>query len=106
MPWLAVCRRREVPSDRGWPVRMGERYVAVFDVGGELRAVDNQCLHVGNPLDDGAVADGCVVCPWHGWRYDLRTGEHLTMFGRRRGLRTYPVRVDGDDVFIYMDEDF
>jgi nitrite reductase (NADH) small subunit len=66
--------------------------------------VDNVCLHLDNPLDDGFVSDGCVTCPWHGWRYDLRTGEHLTMFGRRKGLRTYPVRADGDTVLIDVDE--
>jgi nitrite reductase/ring-hydroxylating ferredoxin subunit len=84
-------------------VRVGERQIAVFDLGGELRAVDNVCLHVGNPLDDGFVSGGCLTCPWHGWRYDLRTGELLTLFGRRKGLRTYPVRVDGDTVYLDVD---
>jgi nitrite reductase/ring-hydroxylating ferredoxin subunit len=98
--WQAVCRRRDVPRDRGWPVRVGEHQIAVFDVGGTLCAIDNVCLHIGNPLDDGAVSQGVVVCPWHGWRYDLRTGELLTTFGRQPGLRTYNVRVDGEDVLI------
>jgi nitrite reductase (NADH) small subunit len=86
-------------------VRVGSAYIAVFDAGGTLYAVENRCLHIGNPLDDGWVAEGCVTCPWHGWRYDLRTGEHLTVFGRRRGLRTYPVRAEGDEVFIEVDFD-
>jgi len=105
MTWRAVCRRQDVPSDRGWPVRIGDAYIAVFAVDGEIRAVENRCLHVGNPLDDGAVSEGCVTCPWHGWRYDLRTGEHLTMFGRRRGLKTYPVRVEDDQVLVLVEED-
>jgi nitrite reductase (NADH) small subunit len=100
MSWQVVCRRQDVPSDRGWPVHAGGRFIALFEVGGELCAVDNMCLHVGNPLDDGFVIRGCVVCPWHGWRYDLRTGEQLTAFGRQPGLRTYPVRVEGEDVLI------
>ena len=104
MTWLAVCRRQDVPRDRGWPVRVGDRSIAIFDVDGSLRAVDNVCLHVGNPLDDGFVSRGCVTCPWHGWRYDLTTGEHLTVFGRRTGLRTYPVRVEGDTVMLEMDD--
>ncbi len=104
MTWRAVCRRQDVPPDRGWPVRVGERFIAVFAVAGELRAVENECLHVGNPLDDGFVSDGCVTCPWHGWRYDLRTGEHLTMFGRRKGLRTYPIRLEGDTILVDVDD--
>jgi nitrite reductase/ring-hydroxylating ferredoxin subunit len=85
-------------------VRIGTRSLAVFRVGATLVAVDNSCRHLGNPIDDGLVEAGCLTCPWHGWRYDLRTGEHLTLFGRRRGLRTYPVRTEGDDVLIDIDE--
>lgn len=100
MTWLAVCRRDDIPPDRGWPVRAGELNIAIFDVEGDLCAIDNVCLHVGNPLDDGFVSGGVVTCPWHGWRYDLRTGEHLTYFGRRHGVRTYPVRVEGGVVLV------
>lgn len=104
MTWVAVCRRDEVPPGRGWPVHVGDRNIAVFDLGTDLVAVDNVCLHVGNPIDDGFVSGGCVTCPWHGWRYDLRTGEHLTTFGRRAGLRTYRVMEEGGRVLIEVDD--
>jgi nitrite reductase (NADH) small subunit len=81
-------------------VRVGDRNLALFDLGDTVVAVDNECRHVGNPIDDGFVAGGAVTCPWHGWRYDLRTGELLTVFGRRPGLGVYPVRVDADDVSV------
>jgi nitrite reductase (NADH) small subunit len=85
-------------------VRVGDRNIALFDLGPRLVAVDNVCLHVGNPIDDGFVSGGCVTCPWHGWRYDLSTGEHLTTFGRRPGLRTYPVKEDAGDVLIEIED--
>jgi nitrite reductase/ring-hydroxylating ferredoxin subunit len=99
-----VCRIDDVPALRGWPVRAGADHIAIFRVDGRLLAVENVCRHVGNPIDDGFVEGGCVTCPWHGWRYDLRTGDHLTLFGRRRGLRTYPVRLDGDQVLVDVEE--
>jgi nitrite reductase/ring-hydroxylating ferredoxin subunit len=102
--WLAACRLEDIPEDRGWPVRVGGHHLAVFRTEDGLFAVENQCLHVGNPLDDGYVSGGCVTCPWHGWRYDLRTGEHLTVFGRRRGLRTYPVRLEGDQILVKVED--
>jgi nitrite reductase/ring-hydroxylating ferredoxin subunit len=98
-----VCTRQQIPPDRGWPVRVGETSIAVFDVHGELMAVENVCRHLGNPIDDGLVEEGCLTCPWHGWRYDLRTGAQLTFFGHRRGLRTFPVRAEGDDVLVDVD---
>jgi nitrite reductase (NADH) small subunit len=96
--WVTVCRRSDIPHRRGWPVRIGDLPIAVFDLGERIRAVENNCSHAGNPIDDGLVRHGCVTCPWHGWKYDLRTGEHVTMFGRKPGLRTFPARVDGGDV--------
>lgn len=78
--------------------------IAVFDTAQGVRAVENSCAHIGSPLDDGVVDDGVVRCPWHGWLYDLTTGEHLTAFGRRHGLRTFPARLDGDDVLVDLSD--
>ena len=70
------------------------RYLAVFLVEGRVHVIDNQCLHVGSPLDGGAVEGHDVLCPWHGWRYDLRTGAHRTGFGDRPGLRVHRAWVE------------
>ncbi len=51
--------------------------------------LDNQCLHVGSPIDAGPIIDGTVRCPWHGWAYDLESGCHLTAFGERPGIGVY-----------------
>ena len=72
-----------------WTIRhAGHRY-AVFDVGGQLQVTDAACPHHGGPLAKGAVGDGVVTCPWHWYRFDLRTGECYTVPGYR--LRLYPV---------------
>ena len=99
-----VCRVDQLVEGRGRPARAGERYLAVFLSGGAVHVLDNQCLHVGSPLDGGPVIDGRVVCPWHGWTYDLRTGAHLTAFGERPGVRTYPARVEGGMVKVVVDD--
>jgi nitrite reductase (NADH) small subunit len=103
--WVTVCRRQDIPPGRGWPVQAGSFRIAVFETAGGLRAVENTCLHIGNPIDDGPVAGEVVTCPWHGWQYDLRTGDHLTVFGRRQGLRTFPIRLNGDDVEVEVGGD-
>lgn len=103
--WVVVCRRQDIPSGRGWPVQVGDLRLAVFETAGGLRAIENTCLHIGNPLDDGPVHGEVVTCPWHGWQYDLRTGDHLTVFGRRQGLRTFAARFEGDDVLVEIEGD-
>ncbi|MGC5585484.1 Rieske 2Fe-2S domain-containing protein [Ornithinimicrobium sp. W1679] len=48
--------------------------VVLTRAGGGLAALAATCTHLGGPLDEGTVEDGCVVCPWHGSRFDLRDG--------------------------------
>ena len=48
--------------------------LALFRVNGGFYAVSNRCLHRGGPLSDGELNEYKVTCPWHGWKYDVRTG--------------------------------
>ncbi len=54
----------------------GER-IRVVDVHGTLVAHPTTCPHLGGPLEEVPVDDGCVTCPWHGYRFDLRTGRSV-----------------------------
>ncbi|WP_081927529.1 Rieske (2Fe-2S) protein [Halobellus rufus] len=51
--------------------------IAVFELDGEYFAMSNVCPHQGGPLGQGRVENGCVYCPWHGWQFDIETGEHV-----------------------------
>lgn len=104
MPTYEVCRVDQLIEGRGRPVRAGGRYLAAFLVEGTVHVIDNICLHVESPLDGGPVVDGCVICPWHGWTYDLATGEHLSGLGREPGLQVYPVAVVEGVVTIRVDD--
>jgi len=106
-----VCRLSDVPAVRGWPVRVAGRTLALFATADGVFAVDNVCIHNAYPLDDGVVEDGCVVCPWHGWVFELSTGlqvlHSFTEDGlpllHRSGLRTYPVRILDGDVIVEVE---
>ena len=55
-----------------------DRIIALFNVNGEFFALDGICPHQGGPLGKGRI-EGCVVtCPWHGWQFDVTTGQHQT----------------------------
>ena len=99
-----MCRLDQLVEGRGRPVRAGGRYLAAFLTGGAVHVIDNVCLHVESPLDGGPVVDGTVVCPWHGWRYDLATGQLLTAFGPLPGVRAYPVTVEAGVVSVTIDD--
>ncbi len=56
----------------------GDRVVALFNVAGKFYALDGVCPHQGGPLGKGFL-DGCIVtCPWHGFQFDVTTGQHQT----------------------------
>jgi len=66
----------EIPAGEGREFTLGDRIVAVFNVDGEFYAIDGICPHAGGPLADGGL-HGCIVtCPWHGWQFDVSTGQH------------------------------
>ena len=97
-----VARLADLPPDSTREVMVGERVFALCNTGGRLSALDGLCPHHGGPLGQGNVEDGRVICPWHMWEFDCRTGE----FDRNSDLKleTYPVEVRGDDVFIDIPE--
>jgi nitrite reductase/ring-hydroxylating ferredoxin subunit len=65
--------------------------LAVYNVGGEYYAIENSCPHRGAPLTEGVLCGHIVECGLHGWQFDIRSGECLTV---RERIRTYRVRVE------------
>jgi nitrite reductase (NADH) small subunit len=92
---VTVARVDEVRPGSIRAVTAGETELALARLGDEFYATQGHCLHLQGPLGEGRI-EGCVLtCPWHGWQYDVRTGENE--FDRAIVLQTYEVRiVDGD----------
>jgi nitrite reductase/ring-hydroxylating ferredoxin subunit len=74
--------------------------VAVFNVGGEYYAIENFCPHKGAPLSDGVICGHVVECSLHGWQFDVRTGECLTVPER---IKTY--KVTNEDGLLKVEPD-
>jgi nitrite reductase (NADH) small subunit len=75
--WVRVARLEELPTDgTGLALEVDGRGVALFLVDGEVRALDDSCPHEGGSLGMGVVLEGEVTCPWHGWHFELATGQN------------------------------
>lgn len=81
--------------------RILARRYAVIRVGGELHGIEADCKHMRASLAKGTVREGVITCPWHGWRYDVKSGQCLT--DDKFKLRKYEVEVDQDDVYLIID---
>lgn len=104
-----VGRVEDFPPDTRRTVEVMNRMITIFRVGDDFYGIRNRCPHQGGPLQAGRVvlpvdSDGPgdmrmrsdrpprVACPWHGWEYDLATGESFAG-GRDPGIRAYEVTV-------------
>jgi len=89
-----------VPLGEGRVFPVDGQSVAVFRTrAGQVYAVQAECPHRGGPLADGLVGGSTLICPLHGWKFDLTTGKAL--FGEC-GLKTFPVRVDESQQVILL----
>jgi nitrite reductase (NADH) small subunit len=98
--WLRVTAVENVPPREGRPVWIGDREIALFNLGDRFLAVDNRCPHSGGPLCDGIVTGASVVCPLHGWKVSLESGNVERPSGQDRSVTTYPARVDDGVVLV------
>ncbi len=115
--WL-VGKASDIKDGDRKVVTAGKREIGVFHKDGAFYAYSNTCLHQGGPACEGVMIANVIdiinpdrtyegqtfgdkthfVCPWHGWEYDLKTGE---MVGdRKQKLRKYEVLKRGDDIYV------
>jgi nitrite reductase/ring-hydroxylating ferredoxin subunit len=80
-------------------VTLNGKSVGVFNIDGSLYAIDDTCTHQGAPLSEGFCEGTELICPWHGARFDLKTGSNLSP-PARTPVRAYRVQVVGNEVQI------
>jgi len=86
------------PQGEAKEFSLGDRVICVANVNGTISAMDNVCLHRGGPLGQGMIEGDKLVCPWHGWQYDAKTGE--AVHNPAAKLTIYPLKVEAGDVMI------
>ncbi|HEX9639073.1 MAG TPA: Rieske 2Fe-2S domain-containing protein [Acidobacteriota bacterium] len=96
---LGPCSLWDPSSGRPFDVR--GRELAVFRTEAGFYALQHRCPHRGGPLALGMVCDGAVTCPWHEWRFELKSGQSLV--NPKLRIRTYPTEVRGDEVWVRLD---
>jgi len=101
--FIRVANTSDLPAGRSLVVEVDGRTIAVFNVNGEIFALDNTCMHRGGPLGEGFVDQRnlTVQCPWHGWIYSLVTGA--SPIDSMAKVEKFDVRVEGEEVQIALD---
>jgi 3-phenylpropionate/trans-cinnamate dioxygenase ferredoxin subunit len=98
--FVRVCSLGDLPDVGAVQAEVeGELLAIVRDSAGEIHAIDDTCSHANVSLSEGDVEDGEVECWLHGSRFDLRSGKP-TGLPATSPIAVYPVKIDGDDVFV------
>ena len=96
--FVTVAKVGDIPEGEGRAFEYNEQMVAVFNDGGEYRAIDDMCPHMGASLAAGHLEDCVVTCPWHAWSFDIRDGTWCE--NRRLKIDVYDVRLVGEEIQI------
>ena len=91
----------ELPPGRPTLVEIDGTRIVLARVGEQVYACGDTCAHKGGPLSEGRLSGTRLACPWHGWIYDVRTGQ-CACPGRGAGVPSYPVRIDDGEVWIEL----
>ena len=96
--FVKVAKKSEIPADTGKCVEAGGKEIALFNVSGKVYAIHHVCPHQGGPLAEGGIEGAVVTCPWHGWSFDVTTGE--CTFNPAIQQATFKVKEEGEDIFV------
>jgi 3-phenylpropionate/trans-cinnamate dioxygenase ferredoxin component len=97
---VLVGQAADVPVGEGRVVEAEGTTLALFNVDGAFYALDNDCPHRGGPLGEGDLDGTVVVCPWHAWRWDVKTGANVNNPAVK--MPCFPVSVDDGRVFVEL----
>jgi naphthalene 1,2-dioxygenase ferredoxin component len=101
-PWVDALSAGDLPADDVIGVVVGGREIAIYTVGDAVYATDNLCTHGQARLCDGFLDGHEIECPLHQGKFDVRSGQP-TCEPVTEPVRSYPVRIDGQRVFLQLD---
>ena len=96
-----VASLDEVPAGQPKVVELDGIRVVLARVGDAVYACGDVCTHRGGPLGEGKLNGARLACPWHGWMFDVRTGQ-CVFPGRGASIPSYPVRLEAGEVLVEL----
>jgi len=101
MTYRFAANMADLLEDEPFPVKLGDEQIALYLLDGEVHALHDVCTHQFALLSDGYMEDGCIECPLHQGRFDVRTGAALCA-PVTTAVRVYEVRVDDGAVMVKL----
>ena len=98
--FVKVAELADLPPGKAISVESGGRSIALYNVGGAVRATAGVCPHRGGPLGEGDLDGGVITCPWHSFQFEVGSGKCLT--NQALSLACHAVRIDGQEILVEL----
>ena len=98
--FVKAANASDLKAGQNKVVNVNGTEIALFNVEGQFYAITNTCPHRGGPLGEGSLEGDVVTCPWHGWRFNVKTGISPVMPAMK--VEQYEVKVEGNEVFVLL----
>jgi 3-phenylpropionate/trans-cinnamate dioxygenase ferredoxin component len=102
--FIHVCNVSDLSDPGKKIVKVGNRSVALFHVSGHFWATDDRCTHDGGRLVSGQLNGHTIICPRHGAKFDIRTGEVLSK-PALVDLAVHEVKIENNNVLVRLSEE-
>lgn len=99
--FVQVATKADLPPGTSLCVTVEDKKIALFNLDGAYYAIDDTCSHAEASLSEGEIDGHCVICPRHGARFDIRTGQALSL-PAWAPVETYEVRVEGEQILLAL----
>jgi len=96
--YVKVARVTDLDPGKGMLAVVNGTRIALFNCDGTFYAIRGSCPHMGGELWEGLLSGEVVTCPWHGWRFNVKTGKNPA--AEVVAVRTYDVKVEAEEVYI------
>ena len=98
MAYIKVADISALPDGETMDAKVDGHPYAVCNAGGALHCLDGECPCTGGPLSQGAIRHDLLVCPWHGWRFDYKTG--VCAYDDSIKIARFPVKVEDGAILV------
>lgn len=100
--WVKIAKKNDLAPGSSKHIELEDKgiCVALSNVDGKYYAIDSVCPHMGGPLGEGEMDGNMVVCPWHGWPFDVVTGNCAIRPGLKQ--KVFTLKIEGEEIFVEL----
>jgi nitrite reductase/ring-hydroxylating ferredoxin subunit len=97
---VVIGKTLEVQDGKLMHITAGGKEIVVTKLDGNYYAMDNVCSHAGADLHEGELSNNELTCPWHGAKWDIKTGNLISFPQKLKPLQSHKILIENDTLYV------